>query len=62
MWCYFIVVVISRGLHEQHSDGDVIPSSVYKDRVATGVIMDLRGIRDCRYDYTNHVHAGTFPA
>src|SRR4051812_1029021 len=41
---------------------DVIPSSVYKDRVATGVIVDLRGIGDCRYDYTNHVHAGTFPA
>src|ERR1041385_4204106 len=33
-----------------------------KDRVAIGVIMELRGIWDCRYDYTNHVHAGTFPA
>src|SRR3954469_24619009 len=33
-----------------------------KDRVAIGVIVELRGIGDCRYDYTNHVHAGTFPA
>src|SRR3954470_16458958 len=33
-----------------------------KDRVAIGVIVDLHGIGDCRYDYTNHVHAGTFPA
>src|ERR1044071_7847435 len=27
-------VVVSRGLHQQRSDGDVIPSSVYMDRVA----------------------------
>src|ERR1041385_2078380 len=33
-----------------------------KDRVAIGVIVELRDIGDCRYDYTNHVHAGTFPA
>ena len=62
MWCYFVVVAVSRGLHRQRSEGDVIPSSAYKDRVASGVIVDLRGIGDCRYDYTNHVQAGTFPA
>src|SRR4051812_1994847 len=27
-------MAVSRGLHRQHSDGDVIPSLVYKDRVA----------------------------
>ena len=62
MWCYFVVVAVSRGLHQQRSDGDVILSSVYKDQVASRVSVDLRGIGDCRYDYTNHVHAGTFPA
>src|SRR4051812_17433403 len=35
LWCYFVIVAVSRGLHRQRSDGDVIPSSVYKDRVAT---------------------------
>ena len=34
----------------------------YKDRVASGVIVDLCGIGDCRYDYINHILAGTFPA
>ena len=62
MWCYFVVVGVSLDLHRQRSDRDVIPSSVYKDRVPSGIIVDLRGIGDCRYDYTNHVHAGTFLA
>ena len=61
MWCSFNVEAVSRHLHQQRFDGDAIPSSVYKDQVAFGVIVDLRGIGDCRYDYINHVHAGTFP-
>src|SRR3954465_10282951 len=31
LWCYFIVVAVSRGLHRQRSNGHVIPSSVHKD-------------------------------
>ena len=35
-------------LHRKRSDGDVIPSLVFKDQVASGVVEDLRRIKDRR--------------
>ena len=48
LWYSFIVEAISRCLHRQRFDGDVIPSSIYKDRVASGVVKDLCRIEDRR--------------
>ena len=49
-------------LHRQRSDGDVIPSSVFR----IGWLLESSRIsaasRIGEYDYINHVHAGTFPA